>query len=397
MEFFHPAPLAVAVEALSRKDVHSSENHLKLVVDSLGRSTLFVPTRHPTFSPQNFESSHYLEQNKTGLIKALDDGSFSSTDDLNIERIQSHLQSHEQHPAPFEPVPQLSNLAFQSDPSMFYSQSESSHRPTKYDLVNDYNAKTYYNWAHLEIVARPAASHDEKLALYRIPPTWTTLEEHCAFLLKQMHTRSQHAQTAILVPAINRTQRTFQIGQARIEALRKSASTRRKSGVGPIIGTQSGTSNKVSSPGSVLGKNPFRRQSLGQSPSNPDCAIKSLKPISAMQVPELPLDLQNSVVMVNMAENTQSRPDLTTNTEMKLDPSLVTKLGHRPRLAGFDSAWSGSEQRTSAKKRSQSIGSRDAKKARAENGAEPDSKKRKQKDKGDVAKKGFDWSAWGTK
>ncbi|KAG6849577.1 hypothetical protein H0H93_007280 [Arthromyces matolae] len=234
-EFFHPAPLATAVDALSEKNLYTSPYLFKLIIDRLDRAKT---PRKEDGEPRPHEFVAPNSESKSDTTS--------------------------------------SRSALESTPSMFYSHSSSrSHSSSKYDLVNNYEAKTYYNWAHLEIAARTAGPHDSELALYRSPPAWQTLEAISLSLLRDLETRrSAKREIPTQLASINRTERIFQLSQSRIEALRRSASC-------------SGMKASESTPKpqeAAFSNNPFRRHSSSVVVTKK----KVLKPISAVEIPRLP-------------------------------------------------------------------------------------------------------------
>ncbi|KAG6877713.1 hypothetical protein C0993_004808 [Termitomyces sp. T159_Od127] len=233
LDFFHPAPLAAAVDALEGANLYTSTNVFHLLINS-------------------------LEPPKTADNDVMDKLHESTASQCSTRQPESDI------------------ISLESTPSMFYGQQPSRvPRPVKYDLVNDYRAVTYYKWAHLEVVARPPGFHDSELALYRTPPLWTTLEEHSTFLLNQMKARRSTTGEAVThVASINRTERIFQINQGRIDALRESASARRRS----MGAASSNTLESKQMPG-VQGKNPFRRRSVSGAVGDLDRETKELIPI----------------------------------------------------------------------------------------------------------------------
>ncbi|KAG6890705.1 hypothetical protein C0995_005078 [Termitomyces sp. Mi166 len=351
-DLFHPAPLAAAVDALEGADLYTSKNVFHLIVDNLKHSKA-------TYSlPQ-----HILEQDE-------------------------HIDPHETESTPMSrcSTRQLESIldttSLESTPRMFYSQLSHSSRPIRYDLVNDYSAKTYYTWAHLDAVARPAGPHDSKLALYRTPPPWIALEEHSAFLLNQTEARRSTKDKAVTrVASINRTERIFQINQARIDALRESASARRRSGVG--VSNNTPESKQV--PG-VQGRNPFRRYSVPGIVGHLDRGI-DLRSISAVEVPELPPN-SKADGDVKCSSAIANSPGVKSSSFM--GPSL-----HKTKPVAFHSTWSGcSDSQITSMKRTPSIDSSRTKKCRVDDGLVVGDKGKK---KPTQVKKGFDWNTWGAK
>ncbi|KAG5727984.1 hypothetical protein E4T56_gene19428 [Termitomyces sp. T112] len=361
LEFFHPAPLAAAVDALEGQSLYTSKNFFYLLIDSLEHSKV----------AWNFPQ-HTMKQNKCSHDTVMESTAVP----------WSSMNQHGLNP---------NTITLESTPSMFYSQPSRSSRPVKYDLINDYKAKTYYTWAHLEAAARPSGTHDTRLALCRIPPPWIALEKRSTFLLNQMEARRSTKDEAVsCVASINRTERIFQINQPRIDALRESASTRRRSGVGAPINTP-----KSKQASGVRGKNPFRRYSLPGVVGDPDRGMKDLKPISAVEVPKFPSSLKSDGDEKHTYSNAFAK-----TPGVKSSPFVETSL-NRTKPAAFHSTWSGrSDSPLRATKRTALVDSlrTDVKKPRVDGGSAFSNNSDKGKEKSIVQdKRSFDWNTWSAK
>ncbi|KAG6866905.1 hypothetical protein C0991_003820 [Blastosporella zonata] len=373
-ELFHPAPLATAVDSLEGTDLYTSENAFKLVIDTLDHPPAPIPRQPHAFA----ESYTFKAPHKA--VEGREDRKLTSALSIQCPTLLR---------MPSSPAPP--NTSSESKHSFFYDLSRIRPPPqVTYDPINKYDAKAYYKWVHLEIIARPAQSLDSKLALYREPPPWSVLEERSAFLLGQTRARAP-TQAAIHVASVNRTHKTFQIHQARIDALRESASVRRRSGVGTAASSRTPADKEA--PGSVQGRNPFRRHSMpgisavtAMGSSSSASGMRPLKPISAVEVPVLPLNLKAAV-----------------KTPMRLSTTASSSFMGAPvnkaRAGAFHSTWSGGDQATLKEKRSRSVERTAVKKLRVEDvsGDEKKGKPRVNVEGSKKVKQGFDWSSWGVK
>ncbi|KAG6906137.1 hypothetical protein DXG01_015744 [Tephrocybe rancida] len=370
-ELFHPASLLVAVESLEGEKLYTSENAFKLVVDTLDHPPIHIAREPPAFAES------YTFGAPAPKCKA--------------EERSTRLIPSMRRPNVSLGIPPATGLnanspttTSESTPDKFYDHQRICPPPqVTYDPDKNYNAKTYYKWAHLEVIARPADHLDQELALYRTPPPWSALEERSAILLSQTRARpSTEDKDALSVAPVNRTRKSFQIDQARIDALRESASAKRRSSAGtaPIHNLAIHEAPSSLIPKAIQGRNPFRRHSMGGSGSE----TKALKPISAVEIPILPPDLKAGMIA---------------NNRVRSNSTMAAPM-IKPRPVAFDSTWSGREQTMLEKKRSRSVERTEVKKKLriGDGSAWGDEKKGKSVGEGSVrVKKGFDWSSWGTK
>ncbi|RDB21376.1 hypothetical protein Hypma_011592 [Hypsizygus marmoreus] len=207
---------------------------------------------------------------------------------------------------PRAPPPLNRHSTSESLPQLFYNRGLIP-KPL-YDPEKNYSAEMYYSACLAggsggATGGRPTNRHDASLMLYRDPPAWCVLETYSADLLAKSRSVRTSA-TGEGVAAVNRAKIGVQIDQARIDALRESASAKRRSSLSVSHAHKTPLPNEAA----AQGRNPFRRQShsgsgnLAQASSSSSHIVnevkrrgemKPLKPISSVKVPLLPTSLRS--------------------------------------------------------------------------------------------------------
>ncbi|KAG5652744.1 hypothetical protein H0H81_003885 [Sphagnurus paluster] len=433
--FFHPAPLTTAVDALPSSELYSSPNAFSIVVRTLKRppakptNSVIVPRESYVFARVNPQShpaastSAYRLQPPAKPQKPINphkpylrdceayiDSTYGSPNDWEEDSEYSfftndpfpeseddseYSDSDQELQAPLSPVSSPPPLPVRLPPAhtaevgpdAFYRDLLTQGLMDKYDLVTDYSAEIYYTHMHLD--SHPTSRHDAKLALYRPPPPWSTLDTH--------HPRPGAKTCKPLVgtatATVNRAGKAIQIDQARIDALRKSATARQTFNANPARHPLTSTSTSaptISTPSNLPSRNPFRRQTTGAiEKPRPRPTTKPLKKISDVAVPLLPAKAKTPQPK---ACRSVGGMGLSTFAD-GLTPA--TPVSSKVRVTTESSTWAGSvgkplrrdsvEVMPVAKKRK--IGS---------DVAVPEGKKAEPSRVAKAgSKKGFDWGAWG--
>ncbi|KAG6818126.1 hypothetical protein H0H87_000031 [Tephrocybe sp. NHM501043] len=386
-ELFHPEPLVAAVDALEGTDLYTSKDAFKLVIDTLDHPQLPVDRESNTFgSTYTFGPPPQVrvEQCEHKHIN----GSKSAPPCPSILHIPAMRAPETNSIIPNFIIP---GIASEIKPNRFYSFDRRRVPSNDYDPINNYNAKSYYKWVHLEAIAKPSSHLDLKLTLYRTPPPWSALEQRSTFLLNQARDRPPTGDKFVAhVAPFNRTQNAFQINQSRIDALRESASARRRSGMGIVASSLTSTAPKDEAPEPLQSRNPFRRHSIPDiipymSPLGSGNGMKTFKRISSVEVPVLSPSLKTGLNPSAIANTPPARSNLS------MGPSV-----NKVRSGAFDSTGPSHRSITSEKKRKRprSLERVVVKKPCVEDRSATDTDATK---KGAVEvskKKGFDWNSW---